>query len=255
VSHFYNPITGELVDGLREARKFNALPSPTTVKAAGAGLIEYFKNQYAEAGFGCGCAVGEATVTYSEKKAEIYLAAKLHSEKAAMFGTALHNLCNDHIQGKEVVIPSDPLLSGAFNSFAKWYDVNVEEALITEQVVKSDSYGYAGRVDLIALMKDKKIKVVDFKSQGTKPKNKVNFYRDWARQLASYAMAETYLLAGEWMPMPKVDGIISLAISSTEDGRIEAQEWTGMDTHHAMFINQVELWRDENNYPYVKGTK
>ena len=73
---------------------------------------------------------------------------------------------------------------------------------------------YAGCIDFVGTMDGDPV-IIDFKTQGTKEKRKINFYPEWVEQLAAYnqfADEETKCL--------------NIVFSTTEAGRHELKEWT-----------------------------
>src|SRR5260221_9315801 len=69
-------------------------------------------------------------------------------EKAADFGTAIHNACEVYALNKQ--LPDDAKLLEHLRSWVEWFDANVERVASIEQVFVHPDHGYAGRVDMIA---------------------------------------------------------------------------------------------------------
>src|SRR5215510_4101227 len=72
-------------------------------------------------------------------------------EKAADFGTAIHNACEVYALNKQ--LPEDIRLLSFLESWFHWFDGSVERVASVEQVYVNRDYGYAGRVDMIALVR------------------------------------------------------------------------------------------------------
>ena len=87
-------------------------------------------------------------------------------EKAADFGTALHNACEVYALNKQ--LPDDPKLREHLRSWVEWFDGNVERVYSVEQVFVHHGQGYAGRLDMVALVRNLGWAVVDFKTQKVK---------------------------------------------------------------------------------------
>jgi len=87
-------------------------------------------------------------------------------DKAADFGTAIHDACEVYTVNKEK--PTDPKLLAHFEAWQAWFDENVERVDGVEQVYVNLEYGYAGRIDMLAKLKDIGWSVVDYKTQKIK---------------------------------------------------------------------------------------
>jgi hypothetical protein len=168
-------------------------------------------------------------------------------EKAADFGTAIHNACEVYALNKQV--PTDPALLGFFEPWRQWFDENVERIGCVEQVFVHPEYGYAGRVDMVALLKGGGATgpywaVVDFKTQkvkrSAKGEAKPAFYETWPLQLAAYRQA--VLVSGA----KHVTGLVSVVIDSAAPGPVHVKQWTDVD-YFGSFVAALALWK------YVKG--
>jgi hypothetical protein len=163
-------------------------------------------------------------------------------EKAADFGSAIHNACEVYALNKQV--PTDPALLGFFEPWRQWFDENVERIGCIEQVFVHPEYGYAGRVDMVALLKGLGWAVVDFKTQkvkrSAKGEPKPAFYETWPLQLAAYRQA--VLVSGA----KHVTGLVSVVIDSAAPGPVHVKQWTDVD-YFGSFVAALALWK------YVKG--
>jgi len=243
MAHFYKP-DGTFVDGLREARKCNALPSPSTVLGLmkGQGLIEYFKRQ-----------VFEATATTPRRPEwtddEYYEAvikwSEEHAQTARDKGGDFHSLVQAFhksciMQGPRPFVPPD--LSGQYDAYLAWYENAVEKTLLVEEVVMGKGYG--GRVDHVCRLKDGRLAVCDPKTQGlSAKKKKFSCYTNWALQLGAY-------WGGTWIAGLQPDVLISICVSSGDGPvQLEAYEWPkDPDYYHQLFLGLLAIWREENNY-------
>jgi hypothetical protein len=106
-------------------------------------------------------------------------------------------------------------------------------------------HGYAGRVDMVALLRGVGWAVVDFKTQkikrSAKGEAKPAFYETWPLQLAAYRQA--ILASGA----KDVKGLLSVVIDSAQPGPVHVKHWTGVD-YFGSFLAALELWK------YVKGS-
>lgn len=246
-THFYHPKTGELIDGnLRDARKVNGLPSPTTVLGilGSPALKYYFRKQMFEA---------TATTPRPEKMTDdeyfdlCCTSADEHGKVARDKGTDFHDLAQAfHLQcmklgecPKHPFMPiSDPLAS-QFNAYVEWYRQNVRRSLMVEAPVIGQ--GYAGRVDHVCEMMNGEIACTDPKTQdNTKKKGKFTYYSNWGVQLGAYA--------GAIKPMPHC--LISIAVCSVEESiQVEAYRWPKEPAYyHNIFLGLLEYWKEDNSY-------
>src|ERR1043166_7848966 len=72
-------------------------------------------------------------------------------EKAADFGSAIHAACEAYALNKQ--LPEDVALLAFMDDWVRWFDTNVERVACIEQVFVNHEHGYAGRVDMVALLK------------------------------------------------------------------------------------------------------
>jgi hypothetical protein len=163
-------------------------------------------------------------------------------EKAADLGSAIHNACEVYALNKQ--LPTDPKLRELFEPWRVWFDANVERIRCIEQVFVHHEHAYAGRVDMVALLKDIGWAVVDFKTQkvkrSAKGEAKPAFYETWPLQLAAYRQA--VLVSGA----KNVTGLVSVVIDSAQPGPVHAKTWTDVD-YFGSFLAALALWK------YVKG--
>jgi hypothetical protein len=168
-------------------------------------------------------------------------------EKAADFGTAIHNACEVYALSKQ--LPEDPKLMEHLRSWIEWFDTNVERVASLEQVFVNLEHGYAGRVDMVALLKGIGWAVVDFKTQKVKRSAKGAarpvFYETWPLQLAAYQEAVSKSGAKH------ITGLVSVVIDSVQPGPVHVKHWnTGRDEvqqYFWTFVSALGLWS------YVKG--
>ena len=158
--------------------------------------------------------------------------------EAAEWGTLLHSHLETYLTTGAMTGPSEVLdyLRGA----ETWLRENVETAIQAEQSVVGD-LGYAGRLDLYAVLKDGRRAVIDFKSQRLVGKRAPGFYKEWAMQLAAYGDC----LREDGEPLPS---LISLIIPADAPGPAFPKEWdngvAALDAFHACF----RLWCFDRDY-------
>jgi hypothetical protein len=129
-------------------------------------------------------------------------------DDAGARGTTLHAYAEALLNGEEVDVDDDlvPVVENALRFMDDWQI----EPLITEAAVASRTHQYAGTLDLIARYKrpdtgHEGIGILDWKSAKT-------IYPETSMQLAAYAYAEFYGLAGDEHPLPKCDAAFGVHI-------------------------------------------
>jgi hypothetical protein len=175
-------------------------------------------------------------------------------EKAADFGSAIHAACEVYALNKQ--LPQDIRLLSFLESWFHWFDDNVERIAAVESVYVHHEHGYAGRVDMVALLRGIGWSVVDFKTQkvkrSAKGEAKPSFYEPWPLQLAAYRQA--ILASGA----KDVKGLVSVVIDSSNPGPVHVKHWTpcGGPTvdYFGSFLAALELWKYVKGYdPRVEG--
>ena len=100
-------------------------------------------------------------------------------DQAAGFGTQAHELIDHIIQGLEPEVP--PELEAVVNNFLAWRASSGMDIRLTEAMVYSEKYRYAGSADAIAY-RDGKLIVLDWKTGN-------GIYPEYGLQVAAYAKA------------------------------------------------------------------
>jgi hypothetical protein len=140
------------------------------------------------------------------------------------------------------------MLLGFFEPWQHWFDNNVEEVGSVERVCVNLRHGYAGRVDLVAKLKNIGWCVVDFKTQKVKRsaigKPTPAFYETWPLQLAAYQHALASM--GDRM----LSGLVSVVIDSAQPGPAHVKIWNagGQENYFQTFQAALALWRYVKNY-------
>jgi hypothetical protein len=233
--------TGNRAVTLRDARKVMAFPSVTNVLGvlAKPGLDAWKIEQGILSALTLPQLPGEELGTFAKRVVEDM---GEQVEKAADFGSAIHSACEVYAINKQ--LPQDPKLREFLEPWRQWFDANVERIGCIEQVFVHHEHGYAGRVDMVALLKDIGWAVVDFKTQkvkrSAKGEAKPAFYETWPLQLAAYRQA--ILVSGA----KNVQALVSVVIDSSAPGPVHVKQWDGVD-YFGSFLAAVALWK------YVKG--
>ena len=179
-------------------------------------------------------------------------------EKAADFGTAIHNACE--LYAREKVVPSSEALQPYMKDWMRWFDENVERVDCLEKVFVARDLGFAGRVDMVAKLRDTGWAVVDFKTQkikrSAKGEPKPAFYETWPLQLAAYHYAATLDAT------KPISALVSVVIDSAVPGPVHVKDWgeggTWFDGYNLKvgeylrrFTAALELWKYVKEYDPV----
>jgi hypothetical protein len=232
---------------LADARKVLALPSVTNVLGvlAKPGLDAWKIEQGIMAALTLPRRTDEPLDSFAHRVVEDMGA---QVEKAADFGSAIHAACEVYALNKQ--LPQDMRLLNFLEDWVRWFDSNVERVASVERVFVHHEHGYAGRVDMVALLKGDSVTgpywaVVDFKTQKVKRSAKGDakpaFYETWPLQLGAYRQA--ILASGA----KDVKGIVSVVIDSAQPGPVHVKQWSGVD-YFGSFLAALELWKYVKNY-------
>jgi hypothetical protein len=170
-------------------------------------------------------------------------------EKAADFGSAIHAACE--LYAIERQMPEDPLLREHLTAWVEWFHENVERVASVEQVFVHSQHGYAGRVDMVALLREIGWAVIDFKTQKVRRslngQAKPAFYETWPLQLAAYRGA--ILARGD---VKNSLSLVSIIIDSAQPGPVHIKVWDDTD-YFSSFLAALELWKYVKGYDPVPG--
>ncbi len=159
----------------------------------------------------------------------VVLDANAESRRAADFGTTVHAMAENYVQGN---IPDSGLSAVEvtfLEGFMLWARNHEITVVATEKSFCNYAEGFGGRVDCIAFVRCLMwgvmcncrtpldgMYVIDWKTQGTKPDaTTLVFYGDWNTQLSGYKLG----IGSHEMKK------LSVAISSTKPGFIQAMCW------------------------------
>jgi hypothetical protein len=220
-----------------DARKLNLVPSVTSIIAAKSkpALNTWLQDNAIRAALTTPQNPGEPEDQWHSR---IAVEADRIGREAAEWGTLLHAELETYLTTGALTCTGEILdyLKGA----EEWLRNNVETTIQAEQSVVGD-LGYAGRLDLYAVLKDGRRAVIDFKSQRLVGKRAPGFYKEWAMQLAAYG--DCLREEGETLP-----ALISVIIPSDAPGPVFTKEWdngvVALDAFHACF----RLWCFEKDY-------
>lgn len=240
-SHFYDR-SGQLVEGLRAARKARAVPSPTTILECtmSYGLRKYFTDQIFHATI-ASLPPPDDPMNFEHWKMQVYDLADQHSKDARDKGASFHDWAQLLYLQWPLVPDLMPEWEPQCNNIILWFQENVKEVICVEQVVQGD--GYAGRLDCAVLLKDGTVAIPDVKTQGMAKRKKFDCYSKWALQLAAYQRALERTLH------VSASRLINLCVGSDVKEEFLAHQWPeSVDYYYDIFKGLLAFWCLENNY-------
>lgn len=165
-------------------------------------------------------------------------------DEAAAIGTKLHQLCalfNGNT--KRMFDISDDQLRAMFDAYCAWFYTAVERVVATEIPVFNRVYGYAGTIDLIAVLKgDHSPSVIDLKTTN-------GFWPDQPLQLAAYREAwyehemysECYPSSQAAIAQPCRRLVVR--IDKVIQGKVEVREYTEHAKDFNAFVCALGLFK------------
>jgi hypothetical protein len=132
-------------------------------------------------------------------------------DTAAVRGTAVHTLAEKLIDGERVDVPDE--LAGHVEACVGFMDQWKPRAVLTEAVVGSRRWGYAGTLDLIADLPDGSRALLDYKTGAS------GIWPETALQLSAYRWADFFAgIDDTEVPMSEVGIDCSYAVWLRADG-------------------------------------
>lgn len=192
------------------------------------------------------------------------------SKGAADLGTLAHAWINDHINGKNPKMPTNPQLLNSINGFLAWEKEMHPEYLAAERVVYSRRYDFCGKFDWIMRIQGKVV-LTDFKSSNQgKPQRREVSYEDGSVQkemIATGIYPEYLLQDGGYLlchdeerevdsSLPEIDDVAVIRSGKT-DGTFEYRDMRsiidlygmkigGLDDLKQTFVETINLYRKLN---------
>lgn len=156
-------------------------------------------------------------------------------DNAADRGSLIHSLAEAVARGAEIDLAGVPdAARGYAQAFVAWARVMQPTPLFTEANVFSDTHGYAGTCDLIAVFPDKQIRLVDFKTSS-------DVYRETGLQLEAYRQADFIVPhVGEVRRIPLPTVVETAAVLLRPDGTFEYRTMRG---DFEAFLALMRVWR------------
>jgi len=245
MAHWYNE-NAELVNNanLRMARKENLYPSVTTVLSEIRNtVLEEWKMREA---------VKYATIkdpfVINEwenldeglERYATFVVKNCLDNKAADFGTTVHNLIERYCVGSNVnILEYDIRVIEAYQNIKMFIDSNVDKIIYTEKTIVSKQLGYAGTIDLVARLNNGKLAIIDFKTTG----GALRSYPSYCHQLAAYKIMY------EENNGVDVDSCINVIVSSKDDAiKIIEHKNDKIYLSKIVFLSALNIFRYSRNF-------
>jgi hypothetical protein len=220
---------------LREARKQNLFPSPTSIEKdvrANPMLARWIRNETVKAFINNPRTPGEDDDAYAQRCLAV---SDNIAKEAAERGTNIHDAIEHNGTLLQDIVPF-------FEAYVPWHNEFVQETEACEASLVDLGIGVAGRVDRVAIVKGVGRTIIDYKTQRVKAK--ASFYESFPRQLSFYAKAYQNMYGGD---LPR---IMSVVIDSQTPSRpveklysVEEQEQA-----HKEFMCHAWLWFSSKNF-------
>ena len=153
--------------------------------------------------------------------------------EAGNLGSTIHDICQQ-INNNQPYIALDEQQGLMANAYQAWFNSTVKEVVAVEEAIVSSIYCYAGRLDLLAVLKgDRLPTLIDIKTGNS-------IYADVPLQLAAYknALAEN----GQ-----KAKRRLVIHIDKKNPGKLSIKEYSDHEIDLRMFLYVLELYR------YING--
>lgn len=231
---------------LRDARKNGLYPSVTKILDTidNPGLNRWKQDRIIQACIENPFSEGENPGWYGARIAKI---AQKRMVDARVFGSKLHAALEElHVYGFVGEDFAD--VKEWIKHYIQWQRANNVTIEQIEEVCVNPQWGYAGQLDAIGMVNNKKT-IIDFKSQSVKksdPKDELvpTFYPSWCRQLAAYKNA-----TWPYKP-PRIDQVMSLVFNSEEPSYPWVRAWTAKELADGWkaFRYTARVWQALTHY-------
>ena len=127
---------------------------------------------------------------------------KTVSKEAMATGTAVHEVIENYLSGKEYTSGINRYTQNSFNAFKKWEEDYNFKPILTEQTVYSKTHKFAGTLDCYGMVRGKPF-VIDWKTSK-------EIYPDYLTQVNAYRVAFIEMLVDFLLEKSCPSGVASL---------------------------------------------
>lgn len=224
---------------LREARKENLFPRVTNIMSVWPKpqLDAWKQEQCILAALTLPRADGESLEAFAKRVVED---SQRQAKDTADWGTGFHELIESHMNQQEPT-PTPPY-APFYEKWVEWFNASNIKAVALEQVVVSNAFGYAGRMDHL-LMVNGEITIADTKTRSVK-NGKPAWYDEQAMQLAAYSRC----LPTITLPAPTQYMSIIVNRDAPEAPYVKFWETDEIELGWKRFRACFEVWKLQKNY-------
>jgi len=222
-THWYEDAEGRRIPGVTTILS-GGIPKPGLVGWAMRATAEYAVNNWTDLD----------ALPLTDRLNTLKGAARNNRDEAANRGTEVHHYAEQVLHGEEVDPPE--AIRAHIESYVSWLDLWRPDVVLSEVVVYSLRYGYAGTLDMVIDVPGHGRVLADIKT------NRTGIYPETALQLAAYRYADRYLdpKTGEAFDMPEVDAVWALWVRP--EGTVVIPLTAGPD-ELTSFRYAKEVWR------------
>lgn len=231
---------------LADAKKMGLLPSVTGIQGVikKPSLDAWIQTQLVLAALTLPRNEGESLDDFARR---VVQDGNAQSKAASAFGTRVHAMVETYLHRRDVDFPMTKEEKAYTEGFVTWEEEHGLEPKDLERTFSTLKEGYGGTVDFIGKFMGVPT-IIDWKTQNTKPDKAITFYEEWASQLAAYQHG---------VPGLQDYRLVSVAISSTEPGRIEYHVWPSPeDAWHVFKAKRTIYYSNEGpgrGLPWKEG--
>ncbi len=239
-AHWYTATGEPRYDAtLRDARKENLLPSATSIlKLWPKGALESWKQeQLILSALTLPRLGGESLDAFAHR---IVADGQSQAKTTAQWGTRFHDLA-ERLHKGEVAVYTPPDMYNTFVHYEEWFNSNANEVIRCEHNVVNLEKGYAGKLDLLALLNDGRLALGDIKSRSVK-NGKAVYYDEQPMQLVAYGQALP--------PQERPDAYFSVIINRDKPEPPYVKWWEPLEMVDAWlnFLALLNLWKRVNRF-------
>lgn len=215
---------------LTDAKKLALLPSVTGIQGVvkKPALDAWIQTQLVLAALTLPKLSGESLDDFAKR---VVRDSSEQSKAASAFGTRIHALVESYLRNKDFSfdITKDELKY--LEGFEAWQEEHELGHTALEKTFGTEDEGFGGTIDFVGTLNKIQV-IIDWKTQKTKADKPIMFYPEWASQLAAYKYGNGY----------KDHQLVSVAISSTEPGRVEHKMWPSSEEAWEVFKAKRTLY-------------
>lgn len=157
------------------------------------------------------------------------------ARESAAYGTAVHKACerislgDDPVDvGSDLVAANQQRMLEPTLCFARWYADHVAETLGAERLVWSQTHRYAGKPDLLVVLKDGRTAIVDLKT--SKSLSETYRLQLYAYKLALAEMGDHY------------EARLVVWIPSDQQGKLVVREYADDEVDRTAWLSMLHLY-------------